>query len=157
MAYAYIDTSALAKWYLPEAGSNTFATWMQQQKDTCISSLTKTEFRCLLARRQRTGLITGVQVQELYAVFQQDCQDGHLLHFPVTDQHILNAELMIESMPTVALRTLDALHLSIAHDISVKILATADKIMAQAAQLIEIKVEWFGPPQEFPETAKKVL
>ena len=148
MAYAYIDTSALAKWYLPEAGSITFATWMQQQKDTCISSLTKTEFRCLLARRQRTGLITGVQVQELYAVFQQDCQDGHLLHFPVTDQHILNAELMIESMPTVALRTLDALHLSIVHDISAKTLATADKIMAQAAQLIGIEVEWFGPPQE---------
>jgi len=155
MAYAYVDTSALAKWYLPEAGSDTLATWMQQQKDTCISSLTITEFRCLLARRQRMGLLTGVQVQELYAIFQQDCQDGHLLHFPVTDQHIINAELMIESMPTVALRTLDALHLSIAHDISAKTLATADKIMAQAAQLIEIKVEWFGPPREFPETARK--
>ena len=109
MAYAYIDTSALAKWYLPEAGSDTLANWMQQQKDTCISSLTITEFRCLLARRQRMGLLSGVQVQELYAIFQQDCQDGHLLHFPVTDQHIINAELMIESLPTVALRTLDAL------------------------------------------------
>ncbi len=129
MAYTYIDTSALAKWYLPEAGSDSLATWMQ--------------------------LLTGVQVQELYAIFQQDCQDGHLLHFPVTDQHIINAELMIESMPTVALRTLDALHLSIAHDISAKILATADKIMAQAAQLINIKVEWFGPPRQSPETARK--
>jgi len=49
---------------------------------------------------------------------------------------------------TVALRTLDALHLSIAHDFSAKTLATADKIMAQAAQLIGIKVEWFGAPQE---------
>lgn len=144
MAYAYIDTSALAKWYLPEAASDRLAAWMQQQEDTCISSLTITEFRCLLARRQRMGLLSGVQVQELYAIFQQDCRDGHLLHFPVTDQHILNAELMIESMPTVALRTLDALHLSIAHDISAKTLATADTIMAQAAHLIGMKVEWFG-------------
>lgn len=151
MAYTYIDTSALAKWYLPEAGSDTFANWMQQQKDTCISSLTRTEFRCLLARRQRMGLLTGVQVQQLYAIFQRDCQDGHLLHFPVTDQHIINAELMIESLPTIALRTLDALHLSIAHDISAKTLATADKIMAQAAQQLEIKVEWFGSLPESPQ------
>ena len=144
MAYSYIDTSALAKWYLPEAGSDAFAKWIQQQKDTCISSLTTTEFRCLLARRQRMQLLTGDQVQKLYAIFQQDCRDGHLLHIPVTDQQIINAELMIESLPTVALRTLDALHLSIAHDISVTTLATADKVMAQAAKLLEINVEWFG-------------
>ncbi len=147
MAYAYIDTSALAKWYLPEKGSDALSAWMQQQKDTCISSLTITEFRCLLARRQRMKRLTSIQVQELYAIFQQDCRDGHLLHFPVTDQHIINAELMIESLPAVALRTLDALHLSIAHDISAKILATADKVMAQAAPQIGIEVEWFGPPR----------
>lgn len=52
MEMAYIDTSALAKWYLPEAGSEAFAEWMGQWEDTCISSLTITEFRCLLARRQ---------------------------------------------------------------------------------------------------------
>ena len=150
MAYTYIDTSALAKWYLPETGSDKLAAWMQQQKDTCISSLTITEFRCLLARRQRMQLLSGEQVQELYAIFQQDCRDGHLLHFPVTDQNVINAELMIESLPTVALRTLDALHLSIAHDNSARTLATADRIMAQAAQQIDIKVEWFGPAAERP-------
>lgn len=150
MAYTYIDTSALAKWYLPETGSDRLATWMQQQTDTCISSLTITEFRCLLARRQRMQLLSGEQVQELYAIFQQDCRDGHLLHFPVTDQNVINAELMIESMPTVTLRTLDALHLSIAHDNSARTLATADRIMAQAAQQIDIKVEWFGPAAERP-------
>jgi predicted nucleic acid-binding protein len=146
MAYAYIDTSALAKWYLPETGADTFSAWMQRQEETCISSLSKIEFRSLLARRQRMDLLTPLQVQELYAIFQQDCQDGHLLHFPVTDQHILNAALMIESLPTVALRTLDALHLSIAHDISATIMATADKVMAQAAQLIGIEVELIGSP-----------
>ncbi|VAX09551.1 hypothetical protein MNBD_GAMMA26-339 [hydrothermal vent metagenome] len=140
----YIDTSALAKWYLPEAGSDSFADWMQQQDVTCISSLTKTEFRCLLARRQRMQLLTSVQVQELYAKFQQDCQDGHLLYYAVLDQHVLDAELMIESLPAIALRTLDALHLSIAHEISVKALATADKVMAQAAEQLEMEVAWFG-------------
>ena len=61
------------------------------------------------------------------------------------DGNIIDVGIMIESMPTVELCTLDALHLCIAHDIAVKTMATADKIMAQAAQLIEIKVEWFEP------------
>ncbi len=144
MGLTYIDTSALAKWYLPEAGSDDFADWMQQQDETCISSLTRTEFRCLLARRQRMKLLTDVQVQELYAKFQQDCQDGHLLLYVVSDQHIINAELMIESLPYIALRTLDALHLSIAHEISTKVLVTADKVMAQAAEQLGMEVIWFG-------------
>ncbi len=144
MGLSYIDTSALAKWYLPESGSDSFASWIQQQDETCISSLTRTEFRCLLARRQRIQLLTSVQVQEIYAKFQQDCQYGHLLHYAVSDQHILDTGLMIEGLPAIALRTLDALHLSIAHEISAKILATADKVMAQAAELLEMEVIWFG-------------
>ena len=144
MALSYIDTSALAKWYLPEMGSEAFANWMQQEYETCISTLTKTEFRCLLARRQRMQLLSSVQVQEIYAKFQQDCQDGHLLHYTVSNQHILDAELMIESLPGIALRTLDALHLSVAHEISAKVLATADKVMAQAAEQLEMEVVWFG-------------
>jgi len=141
---SYVDTSALAKWYLPEAGSDAFFNWMQQQDETCISSLTKTEFRCLLARRQRMQLLTSVQVQEVYAKFQQDCQDAHLLLYPILDQHVLNAELMIEALPGIALRTLDALHLSVAHEISTSVLATADKVMAQAAKQLDIEVAWFG-------------
>ncbi len=144
MGLAYIDTSALAKWYLPEAGSDAFSDWMQQQDETCISSLTRTEFRCLLARRQRMQLLSSVQVQEIYAKFQQDCQDAHLLLYPVTDQHVLNAELMIEALPSIALRTLDAIHLSIAHEVAVRVLATADKVMAQAAEQLELEVIWFG-------------
>ena len=143
MALAYVDTSALAKWYLPEANSEAFATWMQGQTETCISSLTVTEFRCLLARRQRMQLLNALQVQELYAKFQQDIHDGHLLHYPVADRQILNAELMIESLPTFALRTLDALHLTIARDIGVAILATADSVMAKAATMLELEIVRF--------------
>ncbi|MCF6186038.1 MAG: hypothetical protein L3J49_00965 [Desulfobulbaceae bacterium] len=51
---------------------------------------------------------------------------------------------MIESLPSVPLRTLDALHLTIAHDIPVHSIATADKIMAQSAQLLDFEVVLFG-------------
>jgi predicted nucleic acid-binding protein len=144
MALSYIDTSALAKWYLPEAGSEEFSKWMQGQVDTCISSLTVTEFRCLLARRQRMEMLSALEVQRIYARFKQDIEDAHLIHYPVENRHILNASLMIESLPSVPLRTLDALHLTIAHDIPVNILATADKIMRHSAQLLDLEVVLFG-------------
>jgi len=143
MALSYLDTSALAKWYLPEANSDLFANWMQLQTETCISSLVVTEFRCLLARRLRMQLLSALQVQEIYAKFRQDILDGHLLRYPVTDKHIVNAELMIESLPLVPLRTLDALHLTIAHDIAVFAVATADKVMAEAAKMLEFDVVRF--------------
>ncbi len=144
MALSYIDTSALAKWYLPEPGSETFSKWMQSQEDTCISSLTITEFRCLLARRRRMELLSALEVQQIFAKFKQDIEDTHLINYPVENRHILNASLMIESLPSVPLRTLDALHLTIAHDIPVEIIATADKVMGEAAQLLEFEVVTFG-------------
>lgn len=51
---------------------------------------------------------------------------------------------MIESLPSVPLRTLDALHLTIASDIPVEEIATADKVMIQAAQLLNFEVIQFG-------------
>jgi hypothetical protein len=144
MALSYIDTSALANWYLPEADSEEFSEWMQHHDDTCISSLTVTEFRCLLARRWRMEMLNALEVQKLYAKFKQDIDDAHLIHYPVENRHILSASLMIESLPSVPLRTLDALHLTIAHDIPVKIIATADKVMGEAAQLLDFEVVFFG-------------
>ena len=144
MALSYIDTSALAKWYLPEAGSEDFSEWMQSQDDTCISSLTITEFRCLLARRQRMNMLSALDVQQLYAKFKQDIEDAHLILYPVENRHILNASLMIESLPSVPLRTLDALHLTIANDIPVNIIATADKVMGESARLLDLEVVLFG-------------
>ena len=143
MALSYIDTSALAKWYLPEAGSEEFSEWMQGQDDTCISSQTVTEFRCLLARRWRMEMLNALEVQKSYAKFKQDIEEAHLIHYPVENRHILNASLIIESLPSVSLRTLDALHLTIANDIPVNIIATADKVMREAAQLMDFEVVFF--------------
>jgi predicted nucleic acid-binding protein len=89
-------------------------------------------------------LLSALEVQQLFAKFKQDIEDAHLITYPVENRHILNASLMIESLPSVPLRTLDALHLTIANDIPVEIIATADKVMGEAAQLLEFEVVTFG-------------
>ena len=58
----------------------------------------------------------------------------------MTDQHVQNATLLIDSLPTVALRTLDSLHLSIARSIPAEILATADRIMIEAGKALKFQV-----------------
>ena len=143
MNAAYIDTSALAKWYLPEARSEEFSTWIQKQKDTCISSLSVTEFRCLLARRRRMKELSEAQVQQIYAGFQKDINDGHLQVYPVNDLQVQNAALLIDSLPANALRTLDAMHLSIARDIPATVLASAERVMLDAGEALGFQLVCF--------------
>ena len=51
---AYLDTSALAKWYFNEVGSEAFVGFLQGLDSAAISSLTVTEMRSLLSRRRLT-------------------------------------------------------------------------------------------------------
>ncbi len=143
MIIAYIDTSALAKWYINEAHSEDFSAWIQKQDNTHISSLTMTEFRCLLARRQRSGDLTCEQGLQIFAAFERNLSDEQLIVHPLSDHHVLGAIHLINTLSDVALRTLDAIHLSIAKDIGAGIIATADKTMAEAGKLLDFQVVRF--------------
>jgi uncharacterized protein with PIN domain len=55
----YVDTSALAKWYIAEPGSAAFERFVQDAADVVISRLVLVEMRCLLSQRRRSGTITS--------------------------------------------------------------------------------------------------
>jgi len=139
----YLDTSALAKWYLNEVGSDAFINWIKQQSDVHISSLTATEMRCLLARRKRMGEISPELEQRIFATFNEDVERGYLSQHPLSDQHALAATGLMEQLPQHALRTLDAMHLAIARSIGAQAIATSDHIMASAAASLEMEVVQF--------------
>jgi hypothetical protein len=54
------------------------------------------------------------------------------------------ASSMIESPLSVSLRMQDALLLTIANDIPVTVIATADRIMDQSARLLKFEAVLFG-------------
>lgn len=141
----YLDTSAVAKWYLNESRSEEFSTWIQNQDDTHISSLTVLELRCLLARRQRRDEIPADQERRIFAAFQADIRAGHLIHHTVEDSHVMHAIRLLDRVAPTALRTLDAIHLCIANAIGSAALATADETMAKAAQQLDMHVFDFAP------------
>lgn len=140
----YLDTSALAKWYLNESRSEDFSAWIRAQSDTHISRLTTLEFRFLLARRQRAREIAPELAQRIFAIFEQDVQAGHLITHEVENNHVSSAISLLERVAPIALRTLDAIHLSIAISIHAETVATADRIMETAARELGLQVQSFA-------------
>lgn len=140
---AYIDTSALAKWYLNEARSEEFAAWMQAEPETHISTLTVVEMRCLLARRRRNQEISCEIEQQIFATLQDDMSQGFLIRHPVDEESVLGALALLTLVSAHPLRTLDALHLSIARRLGVGRLVTADRIMISAGNAIGFDVVSF--------------
>ncbi len=129
----YFDTSALAKWYLNEPHSDEVETYLQAHGPVAISWLTVVEMRSLLARRRREGHFDADLEWRVFATFQEDIRAGHLiLHAMEGDPAALAASLLGD-LPSLPLRTLDALHLAIAKGMRADALATADRLMAEAA------------------------
>ena len=139
----YLDTSALAKWYLNEPLSERFESFIREQSSAAISRLTVVEFRCLLARRRRTREITKSIESRVYASFEEDVRAGSLQVYPVADEHVIAALKLITRLGRYPLRTLDALHLAIAQSIHCQLLATAERTMADTGKAIGLSVARF--------------
>lgn len=144
MILPYIDTSALAKWYISEPGSEAFEAFIREFPRAVISRLNVVELHCLLARRGRAGEITEQIAEQAFRLFESDIAQGHLEVWPLEDRHALSAIALLGRLRAHPLRTLDALHLAVAQTIRSRIVATADRIMARAAAELGFEVVAFG-------------
>lgn len=140
----YLDTSALAKWYLAEANSGQVTDYIIGLDSAVISTLTKTEMRCLLARRKRMQEISPEFEAQIYATFLEDIAQRHLALCQVEDKHLDSAAHLIDILPSHSLRTLDAMHLAIAQHNGIDRIAAADNLFAKAAIALGFIVDSFG-------------
>lgn len=143
MTEPYIDTSALAKWYLNEPRSEEFEAFIRQQESAAISRLTVLEFRSLLARRRRAKEIDARIEGRVFSAFESDVRKGFLVIRPLQDEHALAAIEILTRLRNHPLRSLDALHLAIAQDLGAACIATADRVLAEVALALGIKTERF--------------
>jgi predicted nucleic acid-binding protein len=139
----YLDTSALAKWYLNEPRSEDFEAFIREQPAAAISRLTVVELRCLLARRRRARELTKAIESRVFARFEKDIGAGFLRVHPVADEHFIAALALIGSLRRLPVRTLDALHLAIALATRCRRLATADRTMAAAGKAVGLAIVRF--------------
>ena len=142
----YFDTSALAKWYLKEARSDDVEQYIQGHGPVDISDLTVVEMRTLLARRRRDRNIDPKTEIKIYATFEEDIRQKFLICHPLPVGLAADAVNLLSVLSDLQLRTLDALHLTIAKEIQTEVLATADRIMAIGAEAMGFSVIRFYKP-----------
>lgn len=140
---AYIDTSALAKCYVREPQSLRVLEWADAQGTLVTAALTLVEFRCLLGRRRRGGQIDGQLEQRALAEFDSHVRSGAWRIHPMPFGDYAAARDLIDILPEVPLRALDAMHLAAARSCGATHFATADKIQADAAEALGLAVQRF--------------
>ena len=140
---AYLDTSALAKLYLSEPGSEAFAGFVSRCDRPRISTLVVAEMRSLLQRHRRLGSIDDTYARDAFDLLLADIEERRLVRFAIHDEDLWGATHLMGSMPSTPLRTLDAIHLAACQARRIRLLATADTRMAEAARSLGMDVETF--------------
>ena len=139
----YVDTSALVKRYVSEAGSDTFDAFFLNRAPLAISRLTVVEMRCALARRRRNRQISAELETQVLEAFRLDMQDGALAVSSFQEDDLILAYHLMDEVPDLPLRTLDALHLAVARRHAIPEFSTADKKQAEAAQKLGFALHRF--------------
>ena len=116
---------------------------MRQVCPVCISPLTKIEMRSLMARRTREHHVDAETQGKVLAAFEGDVALGHLVLLPHTVESFLTAESLLGAHPDTPPRSLDALHLGVMRSAGIEVLATADRVMAQAAAALGMECRVF--------------
>ena len=142
MTAPYLDTSALAKWYINEPFSEEVEDYLSALPYALISSLVIVEMRSLLLRRRRSGEIESTLVERIWTTFREDQATGSLVVLEVKDEHLRSAERLLDRVET-PLRTLDALHLALAESSKATECVTADRTMAAGARGVGLRVRTF--------------
>lgn len=137
---AYIDTSALAKCYIREPRSLDVLEWAERRADATTAALALVEFRCMLARRRRAGQIDPNLERRALAEFDNHVRSGswHIHHGSLGD--FAAARDLIDVLPDLPLRALDALHLAAARGVGAAEFATSDRVQAEAARALGFTV-----------------
>jgi predicted nucleic acid-binding protein len=108
----FFDTSALVKYFHPEAGTAQVVSLIEDAaNDIWVSDLARVEFISALHRKFRRGDIDDLQLQEILVTF--DLEWAQMNHQPISDTVIEQADkLMRHKAKQYGLRALDAIQLA---------------------------------------------
>lgn len=137
----FIDTSALAKLYHWEVGSERMEALIEARRNRLIiSQLSLVEIESVFATKVRTGVIDKGALAQLRGRFYADLSRGRFAVALLARRHFQGAEALVRTYAVDhALRTLDALQLAVALDLyrrgAASELVTSDKALCEVAAL----------------------
>jgi predicted nucleic acid-binding protein len=133
----YIDTSVLVAYYCPEPISDAAERLLQRVENPVISSLTEVELVSAIARKIREKELSVGDGNRIINRYRLHKEDAILLFISLTDAHFQTAFNMLSKFGP-PLKTLDALHLSVA-TVNDLVIVTADRQLKTAAKHIGVK------------------
>jgi predicted nucleic acid-binding protein len=141
LAGYFFDSSALAKFYHPEAGTPAVEQIVQDGGSrNRISRLAMVEMTSVFAIKVRTGFIQREDAGVFLRQFREDIVSGKFEVFAIRDAEFGLAERLIEKYAfDLRLRALDALQLAVALSLKGRALVdyfvAADKILCEVAAM----------------------
>jgi len=134
----YIDTSVIVAYYYPEPLSEKAETFLMTHIRPAISTLTEVEMFSALSRKVREGGLSRKDAGGIIAKFLSHVNGHFYTHFFIEPHHYRLARDWIGLFHT-NLKTLDALHLAIAHMEGLTFV-TADQGLAESAKFLALEV-----------------
>jgi predicted nucleic acid-binding protein len=124
-----MDTSAYAKRFIEEEGSDEIDNILFQATELGISLLCVPELLSAINRKLREKTITRSQYSEIKSRFFEEINDIDIIL--LTDEVIRKSIMLLEKN---VLRTLDAIHIACAYEWNADMFLTSDKKQIKAAK-----------------------
>jgi predicted nucleic acid-binding protein len=101
------------------------------------------EWHCAMSRRLRVGQISEDYLNLARTEFTRHLSEAYFRIVPFDDTLLIDALRVLDSVKPIPLRTLDAIHLTAARNAGVTRIATADRVMADAANQLNLAADTF--------------
>jgi hypothetical protein len=132
----FFDSSALAKRYIQETGSDRVEAILSSASALGVSIICLSEVISALCRRRREGELSGPQYLKAKQALFSDIEDASVV--AITDQVVARAVELLERWP---LRSSDSLHVACATEWSAQLFVSADGRQCAAAKAYGLRVE----------------
>ncbi len=132
----FLDSSALAKRYIEEQGSNRLEEILSSASSLGVSILCVSEVVSALCRRRREKSLSPQQYLQAKGALFEDIEDSSIVN--VTDRVVARA---VELLERWSLRSSDSLHIASAVEWSADLFVSADKPQCAAALGSGLRVE----------------
>ena len=135
----FFDSSALAKRYVEEKGSDRVQAILASASVLAVSVICIPEIVSALCRRRRERKVSTQEYQNAKASLLSDIDDATVIG--ITEEVIAQAVALLEQFP---LRSADALHVACASEWSTDLFVSADDRQCAAAKAHGLRVEAIG-------------
>jgi len=132
----FLDSSALAKRYMEEPGSDRLEEILASASALGVSVVCVTEVISALARRRRERKLLPQQYLKAKQALFEDIEEASVIN--LTDQVVARVVALLERWP---LRSSDSLHVASAAEWSADLLVSADDRQCRAARGYGLRVE----------------